>query len=111
MTVTWVNIVRVVTIANGLASMVLSALSLHHFARRAPPTRIRSHVRRVTVTYLGFVCYGLVEVITHWGHEMRWQLAALFVVFSLALHAQVPLLNYERSSAARVVLRGRRVGD
>lgn len=104
--------VRVAAVINGLASMCLSGLSLFYFAKRHPPPGVSTHVRRVTVTYLAFVVYGMAEIVTHWSHDMRWQLLVLWAVFVLATRAQLPLLQYEHTQATKVQ-RGqlRRVGD
>jgi len=105
-----VDIVRLVAIGEGLLSFFLSTLSLYYFSKRNPPYGVAQHVRRVTFTYLSFVIYGLVEIATHIGADFRWQLVALMVVFTLATHAQVPLLAYEREAVEKAY-QARRLGD
>ena len=82
-------------------SFVLSVLSLYYFSKRSPPRAVALHVRRVTITYLSFVAYGLIEISIHFGDDFGWQLFALMVVFTLSSHAQIPLLAHERAAAEK----------
>ncbi len=107
-----VDLMRMVALANGAISIVLSVLSMHYFLTRNPPKQIRQHVSRVTVTYTSFVVYGLVDVGTRFGGPFRWQLIALFIVSGLSVHAQLPLLSYERDIAHKSRMKWeRRVTD
>lgn len=90
-----------------LTSAVLSGMSWWYFTRRRPPRALAVHVGRVTLTYMAFVVYGAVEIVTHFGAPLRWQLVALMVVFASAANAQIPLLRHEYASAReRVALDG-----
>lgn len=46
------------------------------------------------------VTAGVAEIVTR-GAGLRWQFASL-VFFTLATHAQIPLLSFERSMASKV---------
>ncbi len=94
-----IDIVRIIVIVEGLISVYLSVMTLVYFLRRQPPKGIIIHVRRVTITYIGFVLYGSVEALTHLGQPIRWQPFAILAVFSLAAMSQVTLLRFEKDAA------------
>jgi len=93
-----IDIVRVVVIVMGLLSGALSAMSMCYFLRRNPPPALVVHVRRVTLTYIAFVVYGIAETSTHFGKPVRWQPFATLLVFTMAANAQVPLVRFEKNA-------------
>ncbi len=95
-----IDIVRIIVLLEGLISVYLSVMTLIYFLRRNPPENIIIHVRRVTITYIGFVLYGCVESFTHFGQPIRWQPFAILSVFTLAAMSQVTLLRFEKDAAS-----------
>ena len=94
---TVVTIVRVIALAEGALSFFLAIGSLYYFTKRNPPVKLKQHVRRVTLTYLAFVSFAIADCAIRMGDPFRWQLVGYLIVFSLATHAQIPLLSYERA--------------
>lgn len=89
---------RVAVQGLGVLSIIFSTLTLRYFLLRNPPTKVRQHVRRVTLTYVSFVIFGMADTATRWGDPFRWQLFGYAIIFMLAVNAQSPLLSYERSA-------------
>ncbi len=92
-----IDVVRVIVLIEGLLSVYLSVMTLIYFFRRKPHPALVFHVRRVTITYIGFVVYGCVEMITHFGESIRWQTFAILTVFTMAAMSQVTLLKFEKT--------------
>lgn len=95
---TFANALRVVSWGMGVLSIIFSMLALRYFLQRNPPMKVRQHVRRVSLTYVSFVTFGMVDTATHWSQPFRWQLFAYLIVFILGINAQAPLVAYERSA-------------
>lgn len=104
------DIVRVCALFEALVSATLALLSLWYFTQREAPRLVVKHVTRVTITYLGFVAFGVAEITTHFGYGFRWELFAEMVIFALAANAHIPLVAYERA-AVHAIKYERRTGD
>ncbi len=95
-----IDVVRIIVFLEGLISVYLSIMTLIYFLHRHPPKNIIIHVRRVTITYIGFVLYGCAETFTHFGQPIRWQPFAILAIFTLAAMSQVTLLRFEKDAAS-----------